>query len=65
MIRTDDDIKNITNEKYSAIKSLYEAPSAEGTIIFPHRPKALPDDIHPDALKLDEAVPDINRQGEE
>lgn len=43
IIRTDDDIKNITNEKYSSIKSQYEKVFTGGTILFPHQPKVLPD----------------------
>ncbi len=65
IIRTDNDIKNITNEKYSGIKSLFEKPSAGGTIIFPHESKKLPDDMSPGSLQMDETVPDKKGEGVE
>lgn len=62
IIRTDADIKDITNEKYFSIKSLYEKKFTGGTILFPHRPKELPEDMSPGALKLDERMPVIEGQ---
>jgi general secretion pathway protein D len=63
IIRTDADIMDVTNEKYSSIKSLYEAPSPQGTILFPHPDKQLPEDMTPSVLKMDEAMPAAETQG--
>ena len=75
IIRTDDDIKNITNEKYSTIKSLYEEAASEGTILFPRQPKVLPEALSPKPSKvdgidemvdeMDEAAPSVQRLGAE
>lgn len=43
IIRSDSDIRSITSEKYSDIKSLYEAPVSGGTILFPREEKKIPE----------------------
>ena len=65
IIRTDSDIKNITNEKYSTLQSLYEKPFTEGTILFPRQSKELPEDLRPAPLKPDEAAPSAKGLGAE
>jgi general secretion pathway protein D len=65
IIRTDSDIKNITNEKYSTIQSLYEKPFTEGTILLPRQPKELPEDLRPAPLKPDETAPSAKGLGAE
>lgn len=63
IIRTDEDLKDITNEKYSTIKSIYEKPFKEGTILFPAREKKLPQDMTPTPMKPDAAQPAVQGQG--
>ncbi|MDX8382616.1 MAG: type II secretion system secretin GspD [Ghiorsea sp.] len=66
IVKTAADLKTITSEKYSTIRSLYEKPSTDQTIFFPHAPSQLPQGIQPaidpyitplklDALPLTEA----------
>jgi len=61
IIRTDADIRDITNEKYSAIKSVYEDSSSEGTILFPRQPKVLPEKLSPAQQKPGDAEPSVQR----
>jgi len=57
IIRTDADIKDVTNEKYSAIKGLYEEPFDEGTIIFPNVVKKLPENLAPEGVGNSQPAP--------
>ncbi|HXH64973.1 MAG TPA: type II secretion system secretin GspD, partial [Mariprofundaceae bacterium] len=47
IVRSDNDIQAITEEKYRDMKDLYEHPSPKGTILFPRREKRLPADMAP------------------
>jgi len=42
IIRSDEDIRTVTQEKYLDIKRLYEEPGPRGTIIYPRKKKPLP-----------------------
>lgn len=70
IIRTDADIMDVTNAKYSAIKSFYEEPSVVGTIIYPRQDKRLPEDMKPEEFKFEKPVvvpvdPYAEAQGDE
>jgi len=47
VIKTADQVDQITNKKYRDIKGLYEMPVEGGTILFPHKIKQMPDDMIP------------------
>jgi len=63
IIRTEADIRDITNEKYQSIESIYEKPFKGGTILFPSQHKKIPEMIHPDALRPDETLQAPEEQG--
>lgn len=58
IIKSADQIDNLTNQKYSDIRKLYEKPIQGGTIIFPEKPRTMPEDLRPDGLKMDAALPE-------
>ncbi len=47
IVRSDNDIQAITEEKYRDMKDLYEHPAPKGTIFFPRQKKRLPGDMAP------------------
>jgi len=47
IIKSADQVDEITNRKYNDIKDLYERPVEGGTILFPQQEKQLPDDYAP------------------
>jgi len=47
IISTAGQVEAITNKKYFNIKDLYERPIEGGTILFPHKPQQMPDDMKP------------------
>ena len=47
IIRSEQDMKTITQEKYLDIKSFYEGDSVRGSIFFPRDKTGLPDDMVP------------------
>ncbi len=47
IIRSEQDMKTITQEKYLDIKSFYESSSVQGSIFFPREKTKLPDDMQP------------------
>ncbi|MDX8388183.1 MAG: type II secretion system secretin GspD [Ghiorsea sp.] len=57
IIKTENDIQSITNEKYNDIRGLYEKPTTGGSIVFPHTVNKMPENLRPNqALKLDEEI---------
>lgn len=63
IIRTEADIRNITNEKYHSIKSLYEKPFEGGTIIFPQKEKELPENLRPKGHQPDAQQSPVENEG--
>lgn len=57
IIKSSDDIEDLTSEKYSDIKALYEHPVKGGTILFPQRTLHMPADMVPGGAKDKPAVP--------
>jgi general secretion pathway protein D len=49
IIKSNDQIQALTNEKYNNIKRLYEKEVTGGTIIFPQKERKLPEDLKPQA----------------
>jgi general secretion pathway protein D len=47
IVRSDDDIQTVTQEKYLDIRNLYEHPAPKGTILFPRPERKLPLDMRP------------------
>ena len=54
IIKSADHLDQITNKKYFDIKGLYEMPIEGGTIIFPHKPKQMPEEMIPPTLQAPE-----------
>jgi general secretion pathway protein D len=57
IIKSSDDIEDLTSEKYSDIKRLYEHPIKGGTILFPQRKLKMPGDMVPEGAKGAPAAP--------
>lgn len=49
IIKSSDDIQDLTSDKYSDIKQLYEKPIKGGTILFPQHKLHMPSDMVPKA----------------
>ncbi|MDQ6978554.1 MAG: type II secretion system secretin GspD [Mariprofundaceae bacterium] len=49
IIKSNNQIQALTNEKYNNIKKLYEKAVTGGTILFPQKERKLPDDLKPQA----------------
>ncbi len=47
IIKSGDQIEEMTSQKYNDIKSLYEQPVEGGTVIFPQHKKQLPENMKP------------------
>jgi len=61
IIKTADDIKDITDSKYFNIKDLYERPVEGGTIIFPLDKKLMPADLAPSGREKENPSMKINK----
>ena len=48
IIKSSDQIEELTNEKYQDIKRLYEQPATGGSIIFPQKKLELPEKLKPE-----------------
>jgi len=57
IIKSADQIEEITDRKYIDIKKLYEHPLEGGTILFPQKQKQLPANLQPGLKKLDAPAP--------
>lgn len=73
IIKSADQIQQITNQKYHDIEKLYIEPVQGGTILFPQEEKKLPEALDPDnnghsirqdTLKVTESLPDSESQGQ-
>jgi len=47
IIRTDQDVHTVTQEKYLNMERLYETPSPRGTLLYPREKKELPESMRP------------------
>jgi len=57
IVRNDDDISTVTQEKYLDIKNIYEQPAPKGTILFPRPKRQLPGDLQPAGEPSSATVP--------
>jgi general secretion pathway protein D len=58
IIKDENDIRNVTNQKYGHIQDLYEKPISGGTILFPLEEKKMPENLAPkQGLHMEESIP--------
>jgi general secretion pathway protein D len=58
IIKDENDIRNVTNQKYGSMQELYELPISGGTILFPLDDKKMPKNLAPkQGLQMEENIP--------
>jgi general secretion pathway protein D len=58
IIKDENDIRSVTNQKYSSMQELYEQPILGGTILFPLDANKMPEDLAPkQGLQMEENIP--------
>jgi len=58
IIKDENDIRNVTSQKYGSMQELYEQPISGGTILFPLKDNKMPEDLAPkQGLHMEESIP--------